>query len=178
MTEDIGKRIQEASRSVSAPMALRESLDREPARRPAHQNRLGLASVGLTLAIIATMAALLAPSGPTVQAVAAAVLKAPQRPAPAGNAYLHGYTAVGARTDTVDGRTAKTVIYTRGSIGVHYAIVDGDPLDLPSGKRVRAGRISLARGDHLVAWHANGKTCVLTSKALNADQLAALLRSA
>ncbi len=181
-TDPIGERIKAASRTVSAPLALRESLDREPAQRRSYPNRWSLASVGLTLAIIATLAALLAPSGPTVESVAAAALQAPERAAPARKSYLPGFTAIGARTDTVDGRTAKTVIYRRGSAGVHYTIVDGDPLDLPSGRRVKAGSLSLARGRdgdvNLVAWHMGGKTCVLASKALSTDALVALLRSA
>lgn len=180
MSEDIGIRIQAASRSVSAPLALREALDRRPAERRSHPSRLGLASVGLTLAIIATMAGLLGPSGPSVQAVAAEALNPPEAPAPQ-HAYLSGFEAVGARTDTVRGRTAKTVIYARGRVRVYYTIVAGKPLDLPSGGRVRAGELSLARrrdGEiSLLAWRANGKTCVLASTSLGTDELVALLRS-
>src|SRR4051794_9773164 len=126
MTEDIGNRIQAASRSVSAPMALRESLDRKAAARRSPPSRLRLASVGLTLAIIATMAAFLGPTGPSVRTVANAALNASERPAPSDSPYFSGgFKADGARTDTIGGHTAKTVIYRRGTTRVHYTIVDG-----------------------------------------------------
>ena len=183
-TDPIGDRIRAASQTVSAPLALREGIEREqrPARRSSYPSRLGLASVGLTLAIIAMMAAFLAPSSPSVASVAEAALQAPEQSAPSGGSYLRGFDAVGARTDTVEGRTARTVIYQRGKAGVHYTIVDGEPLDLPGDERVEAGGLTLAPtrdGDvAIVAWHAKGKTCVLASKTLGTDELVELLRSA
>lgn len=181
-SDDIGERIRAASQSVSAPLALREALNRQPHPQRRPPSRLSLAVLGAMLATIATVAAFVAPSGPSIESVAAAALNAPQRAAPPGDRYLHGYTAVGTRTDTVGGRTAKTVIYRRGSAGVHYTIVDGEPLDLPGSERVRAGALSLAPerdGDvAIVSWHADGKTCVLASKALSPAELVALLRSA
>ncbi len=180
MTDEIGNRIQGASRTVSAPLALRESLERKP-ERPAYPSRIGLAGVGLTLAIIATMATLLIPSGPSVATVARTALNPSERSAPAGSDYLAGFKATGARTDTVRGHTAKTVIYRRAGAGVHYTIVDGEPLELPDGKRVKAGGLSLAPQRagkvNLVAWHAEGKTCVLASETLTTDELVELLRS-
>lgn len=183
-TDPIGERIRAASQSVSAPLALREAIerDRAPAAGRKPPSRLSLALLGAMLATIATVAALVAPGPPTVTSVARAALKAPEREAPAGESYLRGYTPVGVRTDTIAGRTARTVIYRRGAAGVHYTIVDGEPLALPGSKRVRAGRLSLATarvGDlSLVAWHARGKTCVLASKTLTTGDLVALLRSA
>ncbi len=182
-TEPIGARIRATSQSVSAPLALRESIDRDRrANRSPRPSRLSLALLGLMLATIATVAAFVAPGRPTVATVAAAALQASERPAPSGDSYLRGYTAVGARTDTVEGHVARTVIYKRGQAGVHYTIVDGDLLDLPGSKRVEAGNLTLAPardGDvSIVAWHAGGKTCVLASKMLDPDELVALLRSA
>jgi hypothetical protein len=184
-TDPIGDRIRASAQSVSAPLALRESIGREPARRrtpPRYPGRLRLAGVGATLAIIATMAALLAPGPPSVARVATAALHAPQRPATAFQSYLPGFTAVGQRTDTVAGRTARTVIYRRGTVGIHYTIVDGKPLDLPGKRHATVGPLwlSLTRnGDvSLVTWHAGGKTCILASRAASPDQMVALLRRA
>ncbi|MEA2125773.1 MAG: hypothetical protein QOI80_2555, partial [Solirubrobacteraceae bacterium] len=111
-TESIGERIRAASQTVSAPLALREHVSREPARRtPRQPSRLALAGIGAMLAVIATVSALVAPGPPSVAAVAAAALHAPEGPAPAGGSYLPGYHAVGVRTDTVSGREAETIIY-------------------------------------------------------------------
>jgi hypothetical protein len=180
-TDRIGDRIRAASQSVSAPLALREHVSRKPAgRRP--PSRLVLAGVGAMLATIATVAALLAPAPPSVQAVAKAALRSPEGAAPRGESYLPGYAAVGTRTDTVDGRHAETVVYQRGSAGIHYTIVDGKPLDLPGDQRVTAGKreLALARaGDvNLVVWHARGKTCILASRAVSSDAMVALLKRA
>jgi hypothetical protein len=182
-TESIGERIRAASQSVSAPLTLRAHVSHEPARRtPRQPSRLALAGIGAMLAVIATVSALVAPGPPAVQTVAAAVLHAPEGPAPAGGSYLPGYRAIGVRTDTIAGREAKTIIYRRGSAGIHYTIVDGKPLDLPGTRRTTAGdrKLALVRdGDlGLVVWHANGKTCILASRAVAPDAMAALLRRA
>lgn len=179
-TDHIGERIRAASESVSAPMALREHVSR-PRRRQTQPTRRQLLAIGTALAITATTAQFLAPAGASVENIAKAALHASQRPAPAElDDYLPGYEAVGARTDEVGGRQAKTVIYRRGQAGIHYTVVDGDPLDLPAYKHATAGalRLSLYRqGDiALVSWHARGKTCILASKVVSPDDMAALLR--
>jgi hypothetical protein len=182
-TDPIGERIRAASESVSAPLALRAQLDRAAApRRRAQPSRLALAGLGFMLAVIATVAAIVAPRAPSVEAVAAAALRAPQAAATAHENYLPGFRAIGMRTDTVEGRHAETVIYRRGAVGIHYTIVDGEPLDLPGHRRVRVGSLEVALdgdGDTaIVAWHANGKTCILATRDQDADALAALLRRA
>jgi hypothetical protein len=182
-TDPIGQRIRAASEGVSAPLALRARLEREAApRRRRQPSRLALAGLGFLLATVATVAAIVAPGAPTVQEVAAATLRAPERPAPAGDSYLPGFRAVGVRTDTIEGRQARTIVYRRGAIGIHYTIVDGKPLALPGGRRVRAGDLTLALdgdGDTaIVAWHAHGKTCILATRDQDADDLAALVRRA
>jgi hypothetical protein len=182
-TDPIGTRIRAASESVSAPLALREQIGRAaPPRRRQPLSRRSLALVGGLLAVTATVAAFVAPGPPTVQAVAKAALHAPQRPAARGDDYLPGYTAVGARTDTVEGREAETVIYKRGAAGIHYTVVTGRPLDLPGTRREQAGKLELALardGDvSLVVWHANGKTCILASTAVSPEDMARLLRPA
>ncbi len=182
-TEPIGERIRAASERVSAPLGLREHVSRAQAakRRPQRPSRLALAFLGLMLATIATVGALLAPEPPTVAQVAAAALHAPEDAAPDGDSYLPGFRAIGTRTDTVDGRRAETVIYRRGTVGVHYTVVEGRPLDLPAGDRARAGdrELALARdgGVSLVVWHQEGKTCILASRATTPEAMAELLRS-
>ena len=182
-TDPIGERIRAASGSVSAPLALRARLESEAAPpRRRQPSRLALAGLGFLLATVATVAAILAPRAPSVESVAAAALRAPQRPAPAGDSYLPGFRAVGMRTDTVEGRHARTVIYRRGAVGIHYTIVDGTPLELPGSRRVRVGELTVALdgdGDTaIVAWHAHGKTCILATRDQDAGDLAALLRRA
>jgi anti-sigma factor RsiW len=134
------------------------------------------------LAVIATIAALVAPAPPSVEKVAAAALSAPEAAPPSGDSYLPGFRAVGTRTDTVDGRRAETVIYRRGTVGIHYTVVEGKPLDLPDGDRARDGDRTLALasdGDvSLVVWHADGKTCILASRATTPEAMADLLRRA
>jgi hypothetical protein len=182
-TDPIGERIRAASESVSAPLALREQIGRAAGPQPRRPlSRRALATVGGLLAVTATVAAFVAPGPPTVQAIAKAALHAPERPATRADDYLRGYEAVGARTDTIDGREANTVIYRRGDAGIHYTIVDGRPLDLPGTRREEAGRLELALardGDvSLVVWHAHGKTCILASTAVSPEDMAALLRPA
>ncbi len=170
MTDEIGARIRALSETVSAPAPLR--VPRKSSRRP-------LAAVGATLAAAVTAVVLVMPGSPSVAAVADVALDRPERSAPVGSDYLPGFKAIGARTDEIDGRRAETVIYTRGDVGIHYTVVDGDPLDLPDGRRVRAaGRdLVLARdGDvSIVAWYAYGKTCVLASRNATPDEVAATL---
>ena len=183
MTDDIGRKIQQAAAGVSAPLTLREELRRSrPGQPPAYPSRRSLATMGAVLAIVATLAGLLAPGAPSVERVAKRALNGSTGPAPEGSAYFAGFRAVGARTDTIAGRRAETVIYRRGTVGVHYTIVDGKPLDLPGSRRVKAGRITLALardGDvNLVAWHARGKTCILASRAASVDNLTELVRRA
>jgi hypothetical protein len=182
-TDPIGDRIRAASESVSAPLALREQLSRDSRRPRSRQpSRPALALLGFILAAVATVSAIVLPRTVTVERVAAAALRAPQGPAPAGESYLPGYEPVGVRTDDIEGRHARTVIYRRGGTGIHYTIVDGKPLDLPGTRRVRAaGRtLALARsgGVSLVVWHANGRTCILASRTAAPADMAALLRPA
>lgn len=181
-TDPIGDRIRAASQSVSAPLALREELSRARRARTRQPSRPALALLGFILAAVATVSALVIPRAPSVERVAAVALGGPQTPAPSGESYLPGYEAVGARTDTIQGRRARTVIYRRGSIRIHYTIVDGKPLSLPGERRVSAAGRTLALtrigGVSLVVWHAAGKTCILASRTARPAAMAALLRPA
>lgn len=185
-TDDIGARIRAAAESVSAPLALQEHVRRheEPARRGRREPpRRLLALIGGILATLATITALLAPGPPTVAAVAAVALDAPTDAAPEElEDYLPGYDAVGARTDRVEGRIARTVIYQRGDVGIHYTVVEGKPLDLPGSERTTIGdtEFALERDGavSLVAWHREGETCILASRGASPEEMVAILRRA
>jgi hypothetical protein len=130
---------------------------------------------------------------PTVPEVAASALQAPTAPAPAevDDRYIDaeiggirfpyweegwGWKAAGERTDTVDGRRALTVIYTRKDRGVHYTVVEGKPLEVPASARrvvVDGVRAAILRDDgaNIVVWEQDGHTCILASRMVSADSM-------
>ena len=67
------------------------------------------------------------------------------------------WQAVGARSDVVDGRTARTVFYERGGRRLAYTIVAGSALD---------GRRWLKGSDGRVAftWTRHGRTCLISGR--------------
>jgi hypothetical protein len=192
MTEPIGDAIREAAQSVEAPLSLRESVGR-PRRRGV---RWVFALGGGAIAAAAIVVVLSLGGGPSVQDVAQAALNRPTAPAPAADGHYvdaenagirfpdygakWGWKAIGARTDTVGGRHALTVIYTKGGTGVHYTVVDGDALPTPDGAKmvdVQGTPVALKRdGDTLTAsWEVNGHTCILATKAADEQQLLKLV---
>lgn len=182
MTEEqVGAAIAAAARTVHAPAELRERLAAPPRRRRPLVGRLAL--TGAAAAVLAAFVLLVTGGGPTVEEVAQASLKAPTRPASAGLAEWgteRGWTPVGERVDRVQGRRAVTAIYRRGGRGVHYAVLDGSPVDVPDGRRVdlRGREYTVLRdgATAIVTWRRDGRTCVLASKMVGADDLVALLR--
>jgi hypothetical protein len=189
MTDPIGDAIREAAQSVQAPPSLRESVARP---RPRRRVRWVFALGGGAIAAAVIVLVLSLGGGPSVQAVAQAALNAPTQPAPAADGHyvdaeiagIHfpdyetdfGWKAIGARRDTVDGRDALTVIYTKGDTGVHYTVVDGDTLPIPDGAQVvdvQGTDVALKRdGDTLTAsWERDGHTCILATKAADRKQL-------
>src|SRR3954447_15839936 len=180
--------------SVQAPHALRERIAAEQDRTLVRRmvvRRMKLTGVlaGCAAALGATIA-LVAPShsgAPT--ALDAAVLGT--RPAAASAprvdpAHPHLLTVSeggipfprwdevswkpsGQRTDELGGRSTRTVFYDSSQgVRLGYTIVDGKPLDWPSGASVvtrngirvhvlhRAGRV-------IAVWRANGHTCVISA---------------
>jgi len=90
-----------------------------------------------------------------------------------------GWTASGARTDTVDGRKITTVFYTgRHGNRIGYAITDGAPLSGVHGDSVtRYGvRFTLQKSGpaHLISWVRSGHTCVIAGRAVSYRALLAL----
>lgn len=190
MTDPIGEAIREAAQTVHAPLSLRESVARpRPRRRPVRWV-FALGSGAIAAAVIVVVLSL--GGGPSVQDVAQAALNAPTQPAPAVQGHYvdasiagiqfpeyetdFGWKAIGARRDTVDGRDALTVIYTKGGTGVHYTVVDGDRLPTPDGAKVvdaQGTPVALKRdGDVLTAsWEVDGHTCILATRTAGAQQL-------
>jgi hypothetical protein len=197
--ERIGAAVRAAAGGVQAPERLRRRLADPPPRRRRRALVPRLATAGALAAALAVGFVALAGGAPSVQEVAAAALQPPTRPAPAADprdasAVLAevegvpfpnyeepwGWTAVGARSDSVEGREAVTVIYRKGSQGAHYTIVSGDPLPRPQGGRevrTAGGSYTVLRdGDsQVVTWERDGHTCVLASRLVDA---AGLLRIA
>jgi hypothetical protein len=191
MTEHIGDAIREAAQSVQAPPSLRDSLAHpQPRRRRGVRWLFALAGGTIAAAVIVVVLSL--GGGPSVQDVAQAALNQPTQPAPAADGHyvdaqiagIHfpdyetdlGWKAIGARRDKVDGRDALTVIYVKDGTGVHYTVVDGDTLPTPDGAKivdVQGTPVALKRdGDTLTAsWERAGHTCVLATKAADAQQL-------
>lgn len=188
MSEDIGAWIARTSARASAPDALRVRLAAggppPPRRRRSLVPRLAVG--GAVAALLAAVVLVVSSGAPTVQAVAAAALNAPQRAA-ADDLRVgairfpeygkdFGWSRVGEREDRVSGRDATTVIYRKGAQGIHYTIIDGAPIRLPpSARTVRAdGRTYavLREGDTaMVAWHQAGHTCVLASRLVGTRDL-------
>lgn len=155
---------------------------------------LAVAALALTLALGGLPGA--GTPAPSVDGAVALALSRPTAPPPAvdgtneaalrasvgGVAFpnyrwsLKQWRTTGARDDRLDGRAAKTVVY-RGPAGdVGYTIVDGKPLDEPSGARIvnRDGvRLAVLQRDGatVVTWRRGGHTCVLASRKAGADQL-------
>jgi hypothetical protein len=190
-SDAVGEAIARAARTVRAPDELRARLaapapPRRARRRPLTHPAVRAAGA-LALAVTIGVAVVLTTGGaPTLNEVAAAALHPPQGPAKAG---VHvgavafpdleqefGWRWAGQREDEVDGRRAVTVVYRRGARGVHYAIVDGKPLEPPDGaRRVRRdGReyaVLREDGVTIVAWEQSGQTCVLASRTMGARGL-------
>jgi hypothetical protein len=202
--EDLGAAIRAVAGTVQAPTDLRERIAAEHEhrrrRRPRRARGARLALAGALAAVLAIVLVLGGGGGPSVQEVAQAALQAPTAPAPprAGDnprfidaeiggirfpdwEEKWGWRAVGARTDSVGGREALTVVYRKGQRGVHYTVVDGDALPLPSDGEVRSVDIKgtpgvlFADGDaEVLAWHRQGRTCLLASDTLSGEQLTRL----
>ena len=83
-----------------------------------------------------------------------------------------GWTANGARTDTVDGRKITTVFYTgRNGARIGYAITNGAPLTGVHGKTVSQDgvRFTLQHSDgaSLISWVRSGHTCVIAGRSVS-----------
>jgi hypothetical protein len=196
----IGRRIQQLALEVEAPTNLRTRLaDGHQATR--RRRRFALPALGgLGLAALAAVVLVLVglgggSSAPSVDDAVALALAPPTASAPAVDptnmhlvrAQIGGITfpnysyawpkwkTAGVRRDRISGRDATTVLYRgpRGDVG--YTIVDGTPLNPPSGSRhVRAGGVDLSvlrrDGATVVTWQRDGHTCVLAGRGAGVER--------
>jgi hypothetical protein len=188
-----GEIVRAAAVSVSAPIALRERLERDRAQaRPSRRRRrttLAAALVG-SLAIVALIVALVAPgttpAGPTVVQAALLGMQPATGPAPAQDVQTPNHVAVregkvhfpywtddvfwsasGVRTDRLAGHHVTTVFYDdalTGSMRVAYTVVSHPGLKVPKGRQI--GRYTVLRhGDHtIVTWREHDQTCILSAR--------------
>lgn len=149
-----------------APLALRRrvcELRRRRRRRGIVLRRwLPLGFVATATAAAALML-LLAGGAPAVDDVVAVALR-PATAQPAGTEQLEGlrfprpdkWRAVGVRSDSVAGRTTRTVFYERDGKRVAYTIVAGPPLDGSS------EHLHTRDGRAVFRWVRDGHTCVIS----------------
>jgi hypothetical protein len=175
----------------ATPPALRARLralqaQRTERRRPAPRLALAAATALATFGAVVVIALTAGSSGvPTVAEVAAAANREATAPAPArdarhppllrasfgGVAYPYwkqhfGWRTTGERTDTIDGRRARTVFYQHTHHRIGYTVVSGKPLKRPAGaERLVVDGVEMYRyrdgRNTVVTFERNGHTCVL-----------------
>lgn len=181
-----------------APTALRRRIDemRHPVRRPRARLLAGGAAMA-ALAAVALVLLVVLPSdglGPSVAQAAALAERPPSAPAPSERAEEpallegdvdgvafpawdaeFGWKAVGARSDEIDGRRARTVFYEKEGRRVVYTIVSGDPLSAPDTQAVVLTETVLRDvpidPGSAITWERTGHTCVLSSARVPAEKL-------
>jgi hypothetical protein len=185
--------VRTAVAETSAPLALRERIerDRERARPVARRRLFGLAGSFAAVAAAAAVAVVISLDGSATPSVLATVRLAsagPALPAPAHDARnpsllrtkIEGipfpdwneqfkWRAVGARTDEIEGRRTKTVYY-ENPLGARaaYTIVGGAAIPPPDGARtlrLRGNPFHLLTQDgrRVVVWDRGGHTCVMSA---------------
>jgi hypothetical protein len=185
--------VRAAVAETSAPLALRERIerDRERARPVARRRFLGLAGSLAAVAAAAVVAVVISVGGSSTPSVLATVRLAgagPVLPAPAHDttnpsllrARIEGlpfpdwneqfkWRASGARTDKLDGRKTSTVYYT-SPLGARaaYTIVGGESIPPPDGARTLRLRgkpfhLLVQDGRRVVVWDRGGHTCVMSA---------------
>jgi hypothetical protein len=188
-----------------APATLRARLDElsgttAPRRAPRWRRAFVLPGATAIAAAVAAVVILVSGGGgaPTVPVAARLALASATLPAPPVNpnssqnltltaagipfpawGAQRGWTASGARTDKVDGRTITTVFYlSRHGGRIGYTITDGAPLSGVHGTSVsRYGvRFTLQRSGpaRLISWVRSGHTCVIAGRSVSYRALLSL----
>ncbi len=162
-------------------------------RRPRFAAALALAAIAATL--LASLAG--GGSALTLRTAVALTLRPATAPAPAqdlrhpaelaadveGVAFPYwddrfGWRSTGTRTDSVDGRTVRTVFYARGHQWIGYAIVSGGAPRVSGGvARTREGtvyRFLAEDGVSVVTWRRDGHLCVVSGHGVSDAALMAL----
>jgi hypothetical protein len=175
----------------ATPPALRARLralqaQRTERRRPAPRLAVAAATALAAFGAVVVIALTAGSSGvPTVAEVAAAANRQATAPAPGrdarhppllrasfgGVAYPYwkqhfGWRTTGERTDTIDGRRARTVFYQHTHHRIGYTVVSGKPLKRPAGaERLVVDGVEMYRyrdgRNTVVTFERNGHTCVL-----------------
>jgi hypothetical protein len=169
---------------------------RLPSLRPLVLAGGGLAAIAAVVVLALVLTSGGGTAAPTVAQAAPLALRAATAGAPALQPGGHelvasnggityptfgwiGWHPTGQRTDTIGGRTARTVFYAdRGGARIGYTIVDGRTLAV-SGGRVVAARGSHVRllevnGAYVVTWQRKGHTCIVAGRGVAPARLAAL----
>jgi hypothetical protein len=196
--------LHQARAADRAPERLRARIEAaRPGRASAARRRIGYAgAVATALAVVALALVLALPSGtpgaPSVSEAAALAARGPAETAPApdpthpgrrlhrsvGDVYFpnwtsrFGWSAVGARIDKLNGRTAVTVYYKWKGETIAYTIVGAPALAQPPAQTVVLNGTelrTLALGGRLVVtWRRAGDTCVLSGTGVKAGELQTL----
>jgi hypothetical protein len=180
-----------------APAWLRGQL-RDEAPAPRRVPGRPFVAIGAAVAVVAIAAIVFRGAGsadPTVIAAAGLAQRGPTAAAPtpqrsepkllaagvAGVSFPNfsakfGWRAVGARADTLDGRSTRTVFYARGTRRIAYTIVSGSTLPAPDGARraVREGtelQLTARAGTTVVTWVRGRHTCVLSGRGVPTGEL-------
>jgi hypothetical protein len=180
---------------TSAPLALRERLERqrERAHPPARRRWLGLAGSFVAVAAAAVAALVInlgGASSPSVLATVELAAPGPTLPAPKHDmkneallqTSIEGlpfpdwnqrfqWKAVGLRADEIEGRHSKTVYYDspKGTRAA-YTILGGSRIEPPQGARKVPVRgqtyyVTNLDGNRVVVWYRDGHTCVMSAPA-------------
>jgi hypothetical protein len=178
-----------------APDALQRRVERtvgaaRPLRRPlGWRPRLLAATAAAAAAALIIGLAVGAGGGPSVTAVASVSALPPAQPAEPDHAFAgvtypdwsgeFGWRAIGARSDTLDGRRADTVFYTHEGHVIGYTVLEGEPIEPPaSADTITRDGVELHRfrDGHrdVVMFERNGRTCVIAGHVIHADTLAKL----
>jgi hypothetical protein len=184
---------------VETPAGLRarvEAKQRRPTRRFAYGAALATAAAAAAILLLVTLPG--GVGGPSLAEAAAIGAREPVDPAPGPDpaepklldAEIEGvvfpswdekfeWKAVGARTDEIGGRDAKTVFYEKEGKRIAYTVVAGDALETPDtttpARREGTDVIVLEAGDRsVVTWERDGKTCILSGEGVPAGTLVKL----
>jgi hypothetical protein len=184
--------IQAAVEQTRAPLGLRERIEAERSKARSGRRTWVFGGSFAAAAAAVLLAVVLAgggAGGPSVAQAAELAMLGPAAPAPAVDSAHPGllkrsvggvsypswkgefpWHASGARQDKLHGRRAVTVFYDNPArVRIGYTIVDGEPLDEPSGPGLRQGSeryVVVKRGERtIVTWRRGGHTCVLSAPA-------------
>jgi hypothetical protein len=184
--------IRAAVEQTRAPLALRERIESERSRTRSGRRTWALGGSFAAAAAAVLIAVVLAgggAGGPSVAQAAELARLGPAAPAPAADPAHPGllkrsvsgvsypswkdqfpWHASGVREDKLRGRRAVTVFYDNPAHArIGYTIVDGKPLDEPSGPGLSQGAehyvVVRAGTRTIVTWRRGGHTCVLSGPA-------------